>query len=119
MYQTAVPVANTMKKDPWIAPTIGFPPPPPPPTTSALAPPFQPLHVWGHPTAPDPSMAHAWPRHLAPRPPVLPWGHSAVPMGDSSYWHHHYHAVLALPLPHVEHSSMLNHNLFNIALFLL
>ncbi|KAF3328807.1 putative transcription factor GLK1 [Carex littledalei] len=92
MYQTAIPTASTTKKDPWIAPTIGFPPPPP--TAPAPVQPFQPLHVWGHPSAPDPSMAHAWPRHLVPRPPALPFtGHTAVPMGDPSYWHHHYHVA--------------------------
>lgn len=95
MYQTAIPTASTTKKDPWIAPTIGFPPPPP--TVPAPVQPFQPLHVWGHPTAPDQSMAHAWPRHLVPRPPALPFtGHTAVPMGDPSYWHHHYQVVLSL-----------------------
>ncbi|KAJ1685015.1 hypothetical protein LUZ63_016405 [Rhynchospora breviuscula] len=92
MYQTAIPTASTPKKDPWIAPTIGFPPPPP--TTPAPMQPFQPLHVWGHPSAADPLMVHAWPRHLAPRPPALPWaGHAAVPVGDPSYWHHHYHVA--------------------------
>ncbi|PPD93129.1 hypothetical protein GOBAR_DD09919 [Gossypium barbadense] len=71
-------------KNPWLAPTMGFPPMSP---SSPLHHHFRPLHVWGHPTV-DQSLIHLWPKHLAPPPPP-PRPTWEPPRAGPSYWHHH------------------------------
>ncbi|PKA50192.1 Transcription activator GLK1 [Apostasia shenzhenica] len=79
------PAGLKREMSPWLAPAMGFPSPPPPPHHPHHHPhgiqhfcrPL--LHVWGHPTVIDQSIAHTWPKHLLPPRPQttvsspLPW----------------------------------------------
>ncbi|KAK8265183.1 hypothetical protein V6Z12_D12G161800 [Gossypium hirsutum] len=91
-------------KNPWLAPTMGFPPMSP---SSPLHHHFRPLHVWGHPTV-DQSLIHLWPKHLAPPPPP-PRPTWEPPRAGPSYWHHHpKRRFAAAPVPGIQphHGTM-------------